>query len=91
MTKQELAAELSNRINVPRQESLSMINNLVDIISETLIGGDEVILRGFGTFRHVCRKERIGQDMCRKTTVVIPACNSIKFYPSELIKAKLNS
>lgn len=89
MTKQELVEELCERTDLTRSAAFNAVDNLTAIIAEALTGGDDVILRGFGTFKRVTVKERKGRDIRQQKEIVIPARNVIKFYPSTNVKAKL--
>ena len=45
--------------------------------------GDNVYLRGFGTFHIIERKEKVGRNISKNTSVVIPAHKIPKFKPSK--------
>ena len=45
--------------------------------------GENVYLRGFGTFGVIERKEKLGRNISKNTSVVIPAHKIPKFKPSK--------
>jgi DNA-binding protein HU-beta len=50
MNKRQLTEAVARRSNLTRQEAHIALEALVDVIAETLAGGDEVILKDFGRF-----------------------------------------
>ena len=51
MTKDELVAKVSERCNVTRSFAVSVIEQIIDIIINEVANGNDVVLRGFGTFK----------------------------------------
>jgi len=50
MTKSELTETLAKELNVPLQISTGFVSTILDSITDTLVNGDNVELRGFGSF-----------------------------------------
>ena len=50
MTKSELAEALSKQMDLPLKEAASIISTILDSMTNTLVGGENVELRGFGSF-----------------------------------------
>ena len=50
MTKSELTEVLSKDLNLPPQTASSIINTILDSMSNTLANGENVEIRGFGSF-----------------------------------------
>lgn len=50
MNKSDLIFELVQRINIPRREAASIVNVILDTMSETLTEGENIEIRGFGNF-----------------------------------------
>lgn len=51
MTKSELIDAVARRQGVPRPTAERAVNALFDSVSEALLRGDRVEIRGFGSFR----------------------------------------
>ena len=62
MTKKDLAGVLYSEIGFSRRESAEIVNFFFELIRERLMAGEEVKLPGFGTFRVMRRKSRIGRN-----------------------------
>jgi integration host factor subunit beta len=50
MTKSELKEALSTELTLPSQTASSIIDTIIDSMTETLVNGDNIELRGFGSF-----------------------------------------
>lgn len=63
MTKLELAKELAQAERISQTKALSIIENLMDLITcHFQNGGKQVTLRGFGTFKTYKRRGFTGRD-----------------------------
>lgn len=62
-------------------------------VKEALENGDNVYLRGFGSFIIKTRAEKTGRNISKNTTIKIPAHNIPAFKPSKVftegVKAKV--
>jgi DNA-binding protein HU-beta len=59
-------------------------------LSEALANGEEVMLRGFGSFKISERKARQGRNPRTGETINLPATKAIHFKPSKELKDKMN-
>ena len=80
MTKSELAILVSKKTDISQVKALEIVSAVMDSMRESLEQGDEVILRGFGTFIPVTSAPRSGRNMHTAERVVIPAKKRIRFY-----------
>ena len=51
MNKAELIEKLAEELKVPNKTALSIINTIQDIMTEALVNGENIEMRGFGTFK----------------------------------------
>lgn len=86
MTKRELAQELASRSQIKMDLALDCIDSLMDAAIQALADGENIYLRGFGTFELVERKEKKGRHIAAGKTIVIPAHKVIKFKPCPGLK-----
>ncbi len=90
MNKAELAQVLAEKLNVSKREAEDMLNTLVDVITTTLKGGDEVVLTGFGAFSVKTRAARTGVNPQNPTEKIqIPAVKVPKFKAGKALKDAL--
>lgn len=86
MTKADLAKKVSDECGVDRNTVALTIDKVLDFIRESVVNGEEVFLRGFGTFGRKHRAEKIGQNMSNGTSIVIPAHDIPSFKPAKNFK-----
>ena len=84
MTKAEIVSKVSNNIGLDKNEVLAIVENLMEEIKGSLNNGENVYLRGFGSFIVKKRAEKTGRNISKNTTIRIPAhhipaLNRLKF------------
>ena len=89
MTKQDLADALVSNTNLTKSQAIQAIDGLMLAAREALASGNNIYLRGFGTFRIIRRAEKAARNITRKTTVMVPAHNIVKFIPCNDLKAQI--
>ena len=62
MTKAEIVSEIASKTGIDKREVLMVVESLMDTIKTTMTNGEEVFLRGFGSF---IIKRRAEKD-CKK-------------------------
>ena len=62
---------------------MAIVEEVMASIKENMANGENVYLRGFGTFHIVERKEKIGRNISKNTSVVIPAHKIPRFKPAK--------
>ena len=50
MTKSELTKAVSEQLNLPLATGSGIVNTILDAMTETLVKGENIELRGFGSF-----------------------------------------
>ncbi len=73
MVKAELISRISHELNLSKKEVALIVNTVFETISQSLIQGDKVEIRGFGSFRTKERKERLGRNPRTGEPVKVPA------------------
>jgi len=63
----------------------------MDTIKKSLTSGENVYLRGFGTFLLKKRAEKVGQNISKGTSVKIPARYLPAFKPSKEFAAEVTT
>jgi integration host factor subunit beta len=72
MTKADLIDEVAKVSNLTKKESETIVNTVFENITEALVKGDKVELRGFGSFRIRHRNARKGRNPKTGTSVNVP-------------------
>ena len=91
MNRNMLAEQLQGRLGCTRSMSLNSVNAMMEILAQALSSGNDIFLRGFGTFRVAERKARKARDIRHDRVILVPAHKFVKFIPCQQIKDNLNN
>jgi DNA-binding protein HU-beta len=72
MTKKELTREVSYKLGINEAAILNIIDTTIKVIKENVKKGNPVTMRGFCSFGMKLRKQKIGQNINKGTSVIIP-------------------
>ena len=91
MVKSELLQNLCNYYpNLLRKDVEKILEIIFLEIIEALCRGENVEIRGFGTYKITKRKARIGRNPKNSESVQIPEKNAIKWKMSKTFFSQLN-
>ena len=83
MTKAEIVAEIANKTGIEKVAVQATVEAFMDSLKNSMISGQNVYLRGFGSFIIKKRAEKTGRNISRNTTIIIPAHNIPAFKPAK--------
>ena len=89
MTKAEVVNEISERTGVERAVVQETVESFFNVIKGSLVKGENVYFRGFGSFILQRRAQKIARNISKNTQITIPAHNIPKFKPSKSFVAKI--
>ena len=84
MTKAEIVSKVSNNLGLDKNEVLATVENLMEEIKSSLNEGENVYLRGFGSFIVKKRAEKTGRNISKNTTIRIPEHHIPAFKPAKV-------
>jgi len=90
-SKTDLVKSVSESLNMTQKDVKLIVDEVFSQISETLLKGEQVSIRGFGKFEVIIRKPRVARDIRKSTEIKIPARRSVKFRLSKELKTILES
>lgn len=73
MTKADIVNEISEKTGIEKMVVQATVEAFMKTIRNSMVEGKNVYLRGFGTFVVKRRAEKVGRNISKNTTVVIPA------------------
>lgn len=83
MTKAELVSKISDKTGIEKVTVMASVEAFMDAVKASLESGNNVYLRGFGSFIVKQRAEKTGRNISKNTTIVIPAHNVPAFKPAK--------
>jgi len=73
VTKKEIISLISKKTGVETVATEVVIEAFLAVVQETLLNGESIELRGFGTFKTVERKEKKARNPKKGLEVIVPA------------------
>ena len=99
MTKSDLILRLAERLNNPalglnaqvvQRDCEVSVRLLLDAMMRSLIRGDRIEIRGFGTFSVNVRPHRVGRNPKSGQEVAVPAKRVPHFKPGKDLRLRVN-
>lgn len=84
MTKADIVANISEKLGMEKGDVQATIESFMEEVKTSLESGDNVYLRGFGSFVVKTRAEKTGRNISKNTTIKIPAHNIPAFKPAKI-------
>ncbi|MFD0993974.1 HU family DNA-binding protein [Tenacibaculum geojense] len=83
MTKADIVSNISDKTGIEKNDVLAIVEAFMSEVKDSLESGDNVYLRGFGSFIIKKRAEKTGRNISKNTTIKIPAHNIPAFKPAK--------
>jgi DNA-binding protein HU-beta len=84
MTKADIVAKISEKLGMEKTDVQATVETFMTEVKNSLESGDNVYLRGFGSFIIKTRAEKTGRNISKNTTTKIPAHNIPAFKPARV-------
>ena len=81
MTKAELVSEIASHTGIDKQTVLAVVESFMVQVKDSLKEGENVYLRGFGSFITKKRAAKTARNISKNTTIVIPEHFAPAFKP----------
>lgn len=91
MTKAELVNTISNKLGTEKEETQKIVESFMQEIRTALYAGENVYLRGFGSFVIKTRAAKTGRNISKNTAIEIPAHNIPAFKPAKTFTEKVKT
>ncbi|HBC21316.1 MAG TPA: integration host factor subunit beta [Porphyromonadaceae bacterium] len=84
MTKADIVNEISRRTGLEKAAVLTTVENFMQIVKENMTEGENVYLRGFGSFILKTRKKKTARNISKNISIEIPEHQIPAFKPSKV-------
>ncbi len=95
MRKADLVAIIAEKTGVPKVDVLVSLESFFKEVKNTMASGENVYVRGFGSFIIKKRAEKIGRNIKKNESIVIPEHYIPAFKPAKVfidqVKTNVNS
>ena len=84
MTKADIVSNISDQLGIDKTDVQATVESFMMEIKNSLESGENVYLRGFGSFIIKTRAEKTGRNISKNVAVKIPAHNIPSFKPAKI-------
>ena len=84
MTKADIVNEISKTTGIEKANVLQTKENFKEVDKDSLANGENVYLRGFGSFIIKVRSEKTARNISKNTTIIIPEHKIPAFKPAKV-------
>ena len=91
MTKAEIVNQVAKATGIEKVTVQSVVEATMDSIKASLVNGEPVSLRGFGSFIIKHRAQKAARNITQKTTLTIPAHDIPAFKPAKSFVEEVKS
>jgi DNA-binding protein HU-beta len=91
MTKADIVNEIAKNTGIEKVTVQKTVEAMMDTIKHSMVTGNNVYLRGFGSFIVKKRAKKTARNISKNTTIIIPAHNIPAFKPAKSFITKVKS
>ena len=84
MTKADIVARIAEKTGLEKVDVQTTVEAFMKEVKESLESGENVYLRGFGSFIIKERAKKTGRNISKNTNIIIPAHNIPSFKPAKV-------
>lgn len=90
LTKAQIVESIQSQTGFSKNNSLEIMENLLEIIKRTLASGEDVLISNFGTFRVRHKKERKGRNPATGDAMMLAPRKVVTFKCSGNLRDGIN-
>ena len=90
VTKVELVESIRARVGFTKSKSLKVTELILDLMKESLVRGERVMISGFGNFEVRDKAPRQGRNPQTGEELALNGRRVLTFKPSAVLKGRLN-
>jgi DNA-binding protein HU-beta len=83
MTKAGIVNEIAKRTGLDKADVLKAVETYMEVVKDSLSEGENIYLRGFGSFVVKKRAKKTARNISKNTTIIIPEHNIPVFKPAK--------
>jgi len=91
VTKAEVISEISDKTGIPKEDVSVTIEAFFSIVKSSMADGNNIYVRGFGSFINKKRKKKIARNISKNTAIVIDEHFVPSFKPSKVFVEKIKT
>jgi len=89
LTRMDLSEAVFREVGLSRNESADLVERVLTLVSDALVGGEQVKISSFGTFSVREKAARVGRNPKTGQEVPISPRRVLTFRPSHLMRDRI--
>lgn len=89
MTKADIVTEIAKKTGMDKNSVLVVVEAFMESVKDSMANGENVYLRGFGSYILKKRAQKTARNISRSTTIIIPEHNIPAFKPSKAFTSRI--
>lgn len=91
MTKAEIIAEIATKTGIEKVDVTETVEAFFQVVKKSMVGGENVYVRGFGSFIVKKRAEKTARNISKNTAIIIPEHYVPSFKPAKVFIEKVKT
>ena len=91
MTKADIISEISTKTGIEKVDVQETVEAFFKVIKNSMISGENVYVRGFGSFVVKKRAQKTARNISKNTAIIIPEHFVPSFKPAKVFVDKVKS
>lgn len=83
MTKADVVSKVSEQTGINKSDVLITVESFINVLKSSMEDGDDVFIRGFGSFVNKKRARKVARNISKNTAIVIDAHFVPTFKPAK--------
>lgn len=91
MTKAEVISKISEQTGIDKADVQVTVEALFSVVKSSMAGGENIYVRGFGSFVNKKRAKKVARNISKNTAIVIDEHYVPSFKPSKVFIEKIKN
>jgi len=91
VTKAEVITKISEKTGIQRDDVTQAVEEFFKVVKDSMADGDNIYVRGFGSFINKKRAKKIARNISKNTAIVIEEHYIPAFKPSKVFVEKIKN
>lgn len=91
MTKADVINEIAEKTGIDKADVTASVEAFFSVIKQNMSNGENIYIRGFGSFINKKRKKKIARNISRNTALVIDEHFVPSFKPAKIFVNKIKN
>ena len=89
MTKADVISQISDKTGIDKADVTATVEAFFSVVKSSMADGDNIYVRGFGSFVNKKRARKIARNISKNTAIVIDEHYVPSFKPSKVFVEKI--